>query len=305
MSSYTVSVRNRYEELVTGNENATEKYGKFIEANAETAEQLLPRKKRTKPSIILNDQRIVEARSKVQLAFANIQLLSSQENQQKLKECKNNLKSAYDVVMEEVFEKDIREVEAANNSRESWKLINRISGRKTTKQGIIKAKTKEERVRKWFHHFSTLLSDDPNDQQNDEEELEPVLQDMNIEEGDFTTSELQKAKGSLKDGKQSGPDNIPPEVIKRCSLYNILLDFANNLLKHNLKPRQWSEIDMLPVPKSGDLSDTGNYRGISLTSVVAKLVNKMILIRIQSKIDKFIRPTKMASDQEEQQLHMC
>ena len=105
---YTVSVRNRYEELVTGNENATEKYGKFIEANAETAEQLLPRKKRTKPSIILNDQRIVEARSKVQLAFANIQLLLSQENQQKLKECKNNLKSAYDVVMEEVFEKDIK-----------------------------------------------------------------------------------------------------------------------------------------------------------------------------------------------------
>ena len=157
---YIVSVRNRYEELVTGNENATEKYGKFIEANAETAEQLLPRKKRTKPSIISNDQRIVEARSRVQLAFANIQLLSSQENQQKLKECKNNFKSAYDVVMEEVFEKDIREVEAANstnNSRESWKLINRISGRKTTKQGIMKAKTKEERVRKWFHHFSTLF----------------------------------------------------------------------------------------------------------------------------------------------------
>ena len=115
---------------------------------------------------------------------------------------------------------------------------------------------------------------------------------MNIEEGDFTISELQKAKGNLKDGKQSGPDNIPPEVIKRCSLDDILLDFANKLLKHNLKPRQWSEIDMLPVPKSGDLSDTGNYRGISLTSVVAKLVNKMILIRIQSKIDKFIRPNQ-------------
>ena len=43
---YTVSVRNRYEELATGNENATEKYGKFVEANAETAKQLLPRKRR-------------------------------------------------------------------------------------------------------------------------------------------------------------------------------------------------------------------------------------------------------------------
>ena len=118
----------------------------LLKQNAETAKQLLPRKRKTKPSIISNDQRIVEARSKVQLAFADIQLLLSPENQEKFKECKSNLQSAYDVVMEGGFEKDIREVEAKNsnnNSRESWKIINRISGRKTTKQGIIKAKTKE------------------------------------------------------------------------------------------------------------------------------------------------------------------
>ena len=53
---------------------------------------------------------------------------------------------------------------------------------------------------------------------------------MNIEEGDFTTSELQKVKEHPKDGKQSGPNNIPPEVIKRCTLDDILLDFANKLL---------------------------------------------------------------------------
>ena len=73
---------------------------------------------------------------------------------------------------------------------------------------------------------------------------------------------------------------------------DILLEFANKLLNDNIKPDQWSEIDMLPPPKSGDLSLTANYRGISLSSMVAKLVNKMILNRLQPKINKHLRPNQ-------------
>merc|ERR1711867_237609 len=83
-----------------------------------------------------------------------------------------------------------------------------------------------------------------------------------------------------------------PEVLKYCDFDDILLDFANNLLNHNDKPKQWSEINMIPIPKSGDLSDTANYRGISLAPIVAKLVNKMILNRLQPKIDEHLRPNQ-------------
>ena len=58
------------------------------------------------------------------------------------------------------------------------------------------------------------------------------------------------------------------------------------------KPKQWSEIDMIPVPKSGDLSDTSNYRGISLAPIIAKTVNKMILNRIQPNVDPHLRPNQ-------------
>ena len=68
--------------------------------------------------------------------------------------------------------------------------------------------------------------------------------------------ELKKAKKSLCDGKQSGPDDIPPEVWKYCDLDDILLEFANGLLNKSEKPQQWSEIDLIPVPKTGDLSYT-------------------------------------------------
>ena len=85
---------------------------------------------------------------------------------------------------------------------------------------------------------------------------------------------------------------LPPEVLKRCDLDDAILEFANRLQNDNVKPEQWSEIDMLPLPKPGDLSDTGNYRGISLSSIVAKLVNKMILIRLQTKMDDYPRPNQ-------------
>ena len=85
---------------------------------------------------------------------------------------------------------------------------------------------------------------------------------------------------------------------------DIIIFFANRLLTDNMKPDQWSELDLLPIPKSGDLGETGNYRGISLSSLVAKLVSKMIFNRIQPKIDIVTivsGGTRMALDQPVQQ----
>ena len=44
-------------------------------------------------------------------------------------------------------------------------------------------------------------------------------------------------------------------------------------------------MNIVPVPKSGDLSSTNNYRGISLICIIAKIYNRMILNRIRSVID--------------------
>ena len=56
-----------------------------------------------------------------------------------------------------------------------------------------------------------------------------------------------------------------------------------------LKPTQWSSLHIVPVPKSGDLRITSNYRGISLTCIITKLYNKMLLNRIRPYIDKHLR----------------
>ena len=55
------------------------------------------------------------------------------------------------------------------------------------------------------------------------------------------------------------------------------------------KPEQWSIMNIIPFPKSGDLSKGGNYRGISICSLVGKTYNRMILNRIRPVIDPQLR----------------
>ena len=90
-------------------------------------------------------------------------------------------------------------------------------------------------------------------------------------------------------GKSAGPDGIPPDVLKLCDI--IILSMANKLFDGD-KPDQWSIGNLIPIPKSGNLSEYENYRGIMLTAIAAKLTNKMILNRIQPEIDKRLRPNQ-------------
>ena len=49
---------------------------------------------------------------------------------------------------------------------------------------------------------------------------------------------------------------------------------------------------MIPLLKSGDLHQPMNCRGISYSSVTAKLMNKMVLMRIQRKIVNKLCPNQ-------------
>ena len=147
-------------------------------------------------------------------------------------------------------------------------------------------------MNKWYEHFSKLLGEEIEPGENEMFQVTPILKDLDIDDGDFTLDEVRRAKRLLKDEKHPGSDNIPPEVLKKCDLDDIILNFANKPMNESLKPDQWSEIDILPLSKSGDLRNTTNYRGISLSSMVAKLINKMILNRIQSKLDTHLRPNQ-------------
>ena len=105
--------------------------------------------------------------------------------------------------------------------------------------------------------------------------------------------EYTLAKEVIKEGKSCGVDEIRPEVLKRCNIDYIILYFCNKSLLYKMKPKQWSILNIIPIPKKGDLSLCSNYRGISLTSLIAKTYNRdytrMILNRIRPHLDCHLR----------------
>ena len=66
----------------------------------------------------------------------------------------------------------------------------------------------------------------------------------------------------------------------------------NNVYEKGEPPEQWSTLNIVPVPKSGDLTCTNNYRGISPSSLLVKTFNRMVLNRIRPVLDPLLRTTQ-------------
>ena len=91
-----------------------------------------------------------------------------------MQEDKKALTDAYDSVSEEQFEKMIRDVEvhgAISRPKECWNLTNIITERKSSKQGIAKAKDKKNRLNKWYVHFKNMLGNEGSPEEN----ITPVI----------------------------------------------------------------------------------------------------------------------------------
>ena len=113
--------------------------------------------------------------------------------------------------------------------------------------------------------FSDLLGKEPNipDMDNPDEIQTGINEtDLNIKTGLFAMDEYQNVKKVLQTGQAAGEDGFYPEVLKICNLDKTMLNYANKLLVENQKPQQWADINLIPIPKTGDLGFTANYRGI-------------------------------------------
>jgi hypothetical protein len=186
-------------------------------------------------------------------------------------------------VDEEELVREMQNIESEHGRQrygEAWKAVNEITGRKRSKEGQVAGKSLEERMNTLYTHFQKLLGS-PSQVDDPDEEILNVLKGLEINDDPFTLEEFRKIKSSLKLGKAVGSDDILPEVFKICDFDEIRLDFCNDALIKNEKPELWLFMNTIPVPKSGGLSKTENYRGISLICIIVKILNRFILNRIR------------------------
>ena len=96
---------------------------------------------------------------------------------------------------------------------------------------------------------------------------------LNIPINEFTINELTPVLNHLLN-KALGPDKIPAILWKDPIFHRLLLDLCNFAYKNHISPSIWLQSQIIPIPKSGDLTLPTNYRGISLLSIAAKIYNK-------------------------------
>ena len=96
----------------------------------------------------------------------------------------------------------------------------------------------------------------------------------------FVTPEMIAKKiKKMKYNKSPGVDGIPPKLLKEIvdQISTPLANFFNLSLEEGIIPSEWKEANITPLFKKGSRKKPDNYRPVSLTSVVCKLLETLII----------------------------
>ena len=175
-----------------------------------------------------------------------------------------------------------------SNARLYWKLLRESSSAKSSSN--IKPDT-------FAAYFQAINNPDSSFYQADddvidfnerylESETQIMFEELDI---DITERELSDALKELKTNSSGGPDLLLNEffIHGKDVLSPYLLKLFNTCLLNGYFPSIWSEGYIVPIPKSGDLNDPSNYRGITLLSVLGKLFTRILNNRLNSWAEKY------------------
>ena len=83
---------------------------------------------------------------------------------------------------------------------------------------------------------------------------------------------------AMKDNESPGVDGIPPKLLmERVEEISISLARVFNLsLKEGVVSFEWKEANIIPLFKKGSKNKSENYRPVNLTSVICKLLERLI-----------------------------
>ena len=100
----------------------------------------------------------------------------------------------------------------------------------------------------------------------------------NLDSMEVTENDVLRTIEKIKVNKTPGPDKISPRILKEVKdqISKPLSIIFNKSLQLGKVPSDWKCANVTPIFKKGDKSQPGNYRPISLTSIVCKLMETII-----------------------------
>ena len=122
--------------------------------------------------------------------------------------------------------------------------------------------------------FSSVFTVDDNTNPTPERQnFETVIENFEV-----TFKDIEIAIDATKAGKAPGPDTITSTVLKKCKkslLLPLKIIFERSLNSAQV-PDDWKNARVVPIPKKGSRAVAGNYRPVSLTSIVCKLLERIM-----------------------------
>ena len=166
-----------------------------------------------------------------------------------------------------------------NNVNDFWKEIKTIGNTKTSIPSNIDGVSGMDEIaqlwkNKYYELFNCVKSN--------------LLIVDNVECNDdvvVTPGEVREAIFKLKDGKASGMDGVSAEHMKHASgkLCPLVAMCYTGLFVHGVLPESMLSVILVPVVKDkvGKLNSSDNYRPIALASVMSKVMETLILSRLE------------------------
>lgn len=292
-TAFTLDVRNRFDVLSTPEDDIETAYNNMIISTQEVALATLPRKKKEKPTPLSAHAMVKKARAKLQATRALHQHRSTRSSLKSTNSAQKELDAAYASADAERIKDKINKISTQHDPHNqhitAWDIINELTGRKSKPSVRIKGGTADQRKDAWLSHFRNLLGDEPKTPANTVLPIIKITDSLNIPTTPFTLEEILPVIKSMKTNKSPGLDNIPTIIWKDPVFHGLLLKICNHCFSTLAPPSAWKKAGIIPVPKKGDLTITGNYRGISLIPIAAKIYNKLLLNRIEPAVDPLLR----------------
>ena len=123
----------------------------------------------------------------------------------------------------------------------------------------------------------------PNTDTDPEQDTTKCMPEISISENG-----LLKLLKNLKPGKAAGPDGLKPLLLKELGeeIAPILKIIYERSLQTGKLPADWTKANVMPVFKKGDKSLASNYRPISLTCILCKVLEHILASNIVKHLDE-------------------
>ena len=101
---------------------------------------------------------------------------------------------------------------------------------------------------------------------------------MEIKNVLFNPDDVHNLLCTIDPAKSSGPDNIPGRLLKEGApwIAEPLARLFNMSMSSGQLPREWTRGNVTPIFKKGSKHIPSNYRPVSLTSLVVKIMERLI-----------------------------